>query len=88
MYERTMFDKRVGKLSGKNIVKGEKEFKSRLFDVRKVITADPVVQEFLDWSGEATGEIIEEEDVMTEMQKKNLGGTSIGSIARSTGSIP
>ena len=70
MYERTMFDKRVGKLSGKNIVKGEKEFKSRLFDVRKVITADPVVQEFLDWSGEATGEIIEEEDVMTEMQKK------------------
>ena len=56
--------------------------------MREVITADPFVQEFLDWSGEATGEIIEEEDVMTEMQKKNLGGTSIGSIARSTGSIP
>ena len=72
MYERTMFDKRVGKLSGKNIVKGEKEFKSRLFDVRKVITADPFVHEFLDWIGKVTGEITEddEEEVMTEMQNK------------------
>ena len=69
MYERTMFDKSVGELTGNNIVKEEKEFKSRFFDVCEVITADPFVQEFLDWSGEA-GEIIEEEDVMTEMQKK------------------
>ena len=58
MYERTMFDKRVGELTGNNIVKGEKEFKSRFFDVREVITADPFVQEFLDWSGEAGEECL------------------------------
>lgn len=62
VYERKMFDKRVCKLSGEKTEKGAQEFRSWLFDVRKVTAEDPPFHEFLDWvtdlEGEVTGPIV------------------------------
>lgn len=67
IFERKMLDKRVCKLSGEKSDKGEKEFKSWLFDVRKVSVNDAHVHEFLDWIAESKDEVTEV--LMTTQQK-------------------
>ena len=55
VYERKMFDKRVGKITGDKTEKGEREFKAWLFDVRKVTAEDGPSHLFLDWIANLEG---------------------------------
>ena len=57
VYERKLFDKRVGKLTGEKTEKGSQEFTSWLFDVRKVTAEDPPFHDFLDWIMDMEGEV-------------------------------
>ena len=49
IYERKMFDKRLGNITGEKTEKGERYFKPWLFDIRKVSRDDVNVHEYLGW---------------------------------------
>ena len=59
-FERNNFDKRVSKLNGEKGDKGERDFKSWLFDVRRITMEDRHFHDFLEWLTDLKSEITPE----------------------------
>ena len=60
IFERKNFDKRVSKLNGEKGDKGERDFKSWLFDVRRITTEDRHFHGVLEWLTDLQSEITPE----------------------------